>query len=62
MTEQELERRLAQLEKDVELLKSAKPGDKNWIEAIKGTARNNAEYDEIVRLGKELRDSEQPEE
>lgn len=62
MTEKELERRLVQLEKDVELLKVGKSEEKNWIEAIKGTARDNADYDEIVRLGKELRDSEKPEE
>ena len=57
MTEKELERRLVQLEKDVQQLKAGRLKSTNWIDAIKGTARHNPDYDEIARLGKALRDS-----
>jgi hypothetical protein len=35
----------------------AKP---NWIDAIRGSATDNPVFDEIVRLGKEIRDAERP--
>lgn len=38
-----------------------KPQQKvNWIDAITGTFRDNPEFDEILRLGKEIRDADQP--
>jgi len=39
------------------LIPAEKP---NWISAISGSFKDDAEFDEIVRLGKEIRDAEQP--
>lgn len=37
------------------------PRDKsNWIEDMRGSAKDDPVFDEIVRLGKEIRDAEQP--
>ena len=58
-----METRLAQLEREVLRLKlGAKiiAPKSNWISAIAGTAKDDPVYQEIVRLGKEIRDSEEP--
>ena len=58
-----IETRLAKIERDLAILKSRGQQDKsNWINNIIGAARNDADFDEIVRLGKEHRDAELPEE
>jgi hypothetical protein len=51
-----VERQLAALEGE---MKSLKP-DSNWISSISGTFKDDPEFDEVLRLGKELRDAEQP--
>ena len=55
----ELERRIAALEADVlELREKKKVGlDSNWLERIAGIGENNPAFDEIVRLGREFRES-----
>jgi hypothetical protein len=54
-----IEARLARLEAEVSFLKSQTVNDRpNWIQAIAGSHRNDADFDEIVRLGKEIRDAE----
>lgn len=54
-----IEARLARLEAEVSFLKSQTVNDRpNWIQAIAGSRRNDADFDEIVRLGKEIRDAE----
>jgi len=54
---------LAQVEKEVADLKSdvkyLKPSG-NWIDAIRSTFKDDPEFDEILRLGKEIRDADQP--
>jgi hypothetical protein len=60
-----IEERLETLEREVDCLKS-KPtanGTKSgsdWISAIVGSFADDPEFDEIVRLGKELRDADRP--
>ena len=64
MTEelQTLKRRVDQLENDMSLLKSraSQPGQPPWWERIAGRFENDAAYDEIVRLGREYRESLRP--
>jgi hypothetical protein len=58
-----IETRLAKLERDIAVLKSRTGRDKsNWIAQITGSFKDDPDFDEIVRLGKELRDAEEPEE
>ncbi len=57
-----VEQRLAQLEREVALLKTQVPSTPNWIADITGICQDDPDFDEIVRLGKELRDSEPPDE
>jgi hypothetical protein len=61
---QVLERRVAQLEREFSLLKShiTEPVDQPWWERIAGRFENDQAFDEIVRLGREYRDSMRPEE
>lgn len=56
------EARLAKLERELAILK-AKEGssESNWISEITGSFRDDASFEEIVRLGKEMRDAEPPE-
>ncbi len=58
-----VESRLAKLEREFALLKKSVPRDRsNWISEISGFFRGDPDFAEIVRLGKEMRDAEQPEE
>lgn len=58
-----LESRIAKIERELAILKSQLPRDKsNWIADITGTFQHNPDFDEIVRLGKEVRDAEEPDE
>ena len=59
-----LEKRVAQLEQGVCLLKShaTEQGDRPWWERIAGRFENDRAFDEIVRLGREYRDSLRSEE
>jgi hypothetical protein len=58
-----IEKRLENVERELAALKgeikSLKP-DPNWISSISGTFKDDPEFDEVLRLGKELRDAEQP--
>ena len=66
MTEQVqvLEKRVSQLERDVSLLKSqAAPGSEQpWWQRIAGRFENDQAFDEIVRLGRDYRESLRSEE
>ena len=58
-----VEERLAHLEKEVLRLKAHKQisqSKDNWISDIVGTAADDPDYEEILRLGKEARDAQQP--
>ncbi len=58
-----VEKRLAKVERDLAILKTKIPTDRsNWIADISGMFKDDPDFDEIVRLGKEMRDAEQPEE
>jgi hypothetical protein len=58
-----LEQRVAQLELDVSRLKgkSTDRASEPWWERIAGRFENDPVFDEIVRLGKEYRESLRPE-
>ncbi len=58
-----IESRLTKVERELAILKAKAPRDKsNWIADITGSFKGDPDFKEIVRLGKELRDAEQPEE
>ena len=50
----QVEKELAELKDDVKTLK----GLGNWIDAISGSFKDDPEFDEILRLGKEIRDAD----
>lgn len=60
-----IERRLIQVEKELADLRlhvqNLQP-KANWIDAITGTFRDDTEFDEILRLGKEIRNADKPKE
>jgi hypothetical protein len=55
-----VDRRLSPLEREVAILKAQVPGQPNWIAEIMGICKDDPDFEEIVRLGKELRDAEPP--
>jgi hypothetical protein len=58
-----LESRLARVERELAILKARSSREKsNWIAEITGTFQDDPDFDEIVRLGKEMRDAEEPDE
>jgi hypothetical protein len=57
-----IETRLARVERELAILRSKSTRDKsNWLSEITGSFKDDPHFDEIVRLGKEIRDAEQPE-
>lgn len=59
----DIESRLAKVERELAILKTKVPRDKsNWIADITGTFKDDPDFDEIVRLGQEMRDAEPPDE
>lgn len=59
-----VEERLAKLEKEIEDLKKARQVGQsskngNWISKISGTFKDDPDFDEILRLGREERKSDQ---
>jgi len=58
-----IEQRLTKVEQELQFLKtqaqsdSLKPG---WISNITGSFKDDPEFDEILRLGKEIREDDQP--
>jgi hypothetical protein len=58
-----IEQRLETVERELATLKGGvktlKPGP-NWISSMCGTFKDDPEFDEILRLGKQLRDAEEP--
>ncbi|MFN6128963.1 MAG: hypothetical protein ACK6DC_09410 [Planctomycetota bacterium] len=58
-----VEERLTKIEKEIEAIKTKIPADEsktNWLNKVNGTFRNDPDFDEIIRLGKEFRDSDRP--
>ena len=63
MTIVELTRRVEELEREVARLKQERNGsldDRPWWERIAGSFKDDPEFDEIVRLGREYRESLRP--
>ena len=61
--QQSVEQRLAKVERELAILKSqidAYSRRQNWIDAISGSFKDDPEFEEIVRLGKEIRDADRP--
>jgi hypothetical protein len=61
--ERNLEQRIATLEKEVAELKhaAAKPGSgENWFQRVAGSFKNQPEFDEVLRLGREIRQADRP--
>jgi len=58
-----LERRLVQVEKELADLKlhaqNLQP-KANWIDAMTGSFQHDAEFDEVLRLGREIRQPDRP--
>ena len=57
-----LEERVAKAEQEIERLKSQASVSKNksnWISDISGSFKDDAEFDEILRLGREERQADQ---
>jgi len=58
-----IESRLAKIERELAILKAKEARDKsNWIADITGSFKDDPDFEEIVRLGREIRDAERPEE
>jgi len=58
-----VEERLAKIEREIEMLKKSHDSPRkkdNWISSIVGTFKGDSDFKEIVRMGKEQRDAEQP--
>ena len=53
-----LEARLARVEQELAELKSLVQAKSNWIDAITGSFKDDPDFAEIVRLGKEQRDAD----
>ena len=62
LPQESIEERLTQLEKEVASLKDKKAAKKDWLSKLAGTAVDDKDYEEILRLGKEARDAERLEE
>jgi len=61
---QSIEDRVSQIEQDLSQIKASLGKAKatpNWITKTAGAFQGDVVYAEIARLGKEIRDSEQPE-
>jgi hypothetical protein len=52
--------RIDKLERDVVALKANSVRDQPWWERIAGRFENDPTFDEIVRLGREYRESQRP--
>lgn len=55
-----MEQRLDRLERAVETLKTSISSQPNLIAEITGISKDDSDFDEIVRIGKEIRNAEPP--
>ena len=58
-----IEQRLAQVEKELAELKQQVQGRNaktNCVDSITGSFQDDPEFDEMLRLGKEIRDADKP--
>ena len=61
-TPNSVEHRLTNIEHELRQIKERLDGKNkgNWISRMRGQFKNDPVFDEIVRLGKEIRDAELP--
>lgn len=58
-----IEERLTAVERELADLKtrlSATPKSENWVDKISGSFKDDPEFDEILRLGREFRQADRP--
>ncbi len=57
-----VEQRLEKLEADVAELRRQSAGEKNkdWLSQVAGSFRNDPDFAEIVKLGREIREADRP--
>lgn len=57
-----VEQRLTKIENELRDIKErlSRPTKENWISKMRGQFKDDSIFDEIVRLGKEMRDAELP--
>ena len=58
-----IEERLALVERELAELKTRlppEPKSENWIEKISGSMKDFPEFDEVLRLGREMREADRP--
>ncbi len=56
-----VEERLAKVERELEAIKREKQASNSklgWLERVRGSFKDDPDFEEIVQLGKELRDAE----
>jgi hypothetical protein len=57
-----IESRLARVERELAVLKAkTDSGSTDWIAKVTGSFRDDPDFAEILKLGKEMRDAEPPE-
>ncbi|HQZ68280.1 MAG TPA: hypothetical protein PLY87_24490 [Planctomycetaceae bacterium] len=57
-----IESRLARMEREVAILKAkSTAGSSGWIAKVTGSFRDDPDFKEILKRGKEIRDAEEPE-
>jgi hypothetical protein len=63
MADTTIEQRLSRLEAEVAELKQridSSTGDGNWIARISGSMKDEPAFDEVLRLGREIRQADRP--
>ena len=58
-----IEERLTAVERELANLKTRLPPEpkpENWVEKISGSFKDDPEFDEILRLGREMRQADRP--
>ena len=58
-----LEQRVSALEKEVaELRRRVRPREtvRDWLERISGSFKDDPEFEEVIRLGREIREADRP--
>lgn len=55
-----VEDRLSALESEVANLRKQLASDPDWISKISGSMEDYPEFDEVLRLGREIRNSDRP--
>jgi len=57
---QGVENRLSVLEAEIEELKRSVKPAQNWFDRVAGSMKDEPEFDEVLRLGREIRQADRP--